>query len=73
MCNGLIYAILATDDPKEYPLANEGPMARPISKYSSNGGDCTITEDGSSMTVHNCDCSDPKNYNFEDEGRFMMI
>ena len=72
MCNSLIYAILANDDPKEYPLANDGPMGKPISKYSPDGGACTITEDGSSTTVQNCDCSNPKNYNFEDEGRFMI-
>ena len=72
MCNNVIYLILANDDPKEYPLAQDGPMANPISTYSSNGGACTITEDGSSMTLHNCDCSDPKNYNFYDQGRFKI-
>ena len=74
MCNNVIYAILANDDPKEYPLAKDGPMASPISTYSSNGSACTIGEPqhGSFMTVQYCDCSDPKNYNFEDEGRFMI-
>ena len=35
MCNSLIYAILANDDPHEYPLVQDGPLAKPISKYSS--------------------------------------
>jgi len=30
MCNNVIYAILANDDPYEYPLG--GPMSKPISK-----------------------------------------
>ena len=42
MCNNIIYSILANDDPKEYPLAEDGPMANPISTYSSNDGACTF-------------------------------
>ena len=38
--------------------------------YSYSGGWCTITEGYGSMTIQGCDCSDPKNYNFYDEGRF---
>ena len=72
MCNNIIYSILANDDPNAYPLAEDGPMANPISTYSSSGGACTITEDGSEMTISNCDCSDPKNYNFADKGRFKI-
>ena len=85
MCDSLIYSILANDDPKEYPLAKDGPMKYPISTYSSNSGACTYeatmtacyndecTESKLSMTQQDCDCSDPKNYNFEDEGRFMIL
>ena len=70
MCDAVIYRILANDDPKEYPLG--GPMSKPISAYSSEDGACTIIEYGYSQTVQNCDCSDPKNYNFYDEGRFKI-
>ena len=88
-CSNIIYAILANDDPNAYPLAEEGPMADPISTYSSNDGACTFdgimktcsssgggeetcTESTESVTQANCDCSDPENYNFEDEGRFKI-
>ena len=76
MCNMVIYMILANDDPYEYPLAKDPytPLADPISTYSSNGGVCTFTlpQYGWSETVQNCDCSDPKNYNFYDQGRFKI-
>ena len=43
ICNNVIYAILANDDPYEYPLAQDGPLAKPISKYSSIvSGYCTF-------------------------------
>ena len=35
MCNNVIYAILANYDPYEYPLTQDGPLAKPISNYSS--------------------------------------
>ena len=43
ICNNIIYAILANDDPYEYPLAQDGPFPKPISKYSSIvSGYCTF-------------------------------
>ena len=82
MCDNIIYAILANENPKEYPLAKDGPMGSPISTYSSKNGDCTYdatmtacsydecTESKLSITQPDCDCSDPKNYIFYDQGRF---
>ena len=70
MCSNTIYQILANDDPTEYTLS--GSPLKPIKSYSSSGGSCTVTESGGSMTISNCDCSDPKNYNFADEGRFKI-
>ena len=53
-----------------------------VSDYASRSGDCFITDQiqystlnstdthmNSTITV-NCDCSDPENYNFKDEGKF---
>ena len=53
-----------------------------VSNYASRSGDCFITEEvqtsvlysneyslGSTVTV-SCDCNDPENYNFKDEGKF---
>ena len=34
------------------------------------GDDCVIVETDGSVTYTNCDCSDPGNYDFYDEGRF---
>ena len=45
ICNNVIYAILANDDPNEYPLAQDKriPLSIPISKYSSIvSGYCTF-------------------------------
>ena len=64
MCDAVIYAILANEDPLEYPLR---PMSSPISDYSS-----AVTEYGFKQTLRNCDCSDPENYSFYDEGRFKI-
>ena len=69
MCDAVIYGILAGKDPKEYPVR---PGSSPITDYSSSGGSCTVTEDGSSMTLHTCDCSDPENYSFYNEGKFKI-
>ena len=50
ICNNVIYAILANDDPYEYPLAQDGPLAKPISKYYSIVPDhCTFD-----YTVETC-------------------
>ena len=70
-CHQIIYQILANDDPKEYPLGQDSGPIGP-EDYSSEDDTCTLTGDGSSMTVQMCDCSDPKNYNFEDKGRFKI-
>ena len=72
-CDAVIYAILANDDPKEYPLSKEpsSPLANPISTYSpALHGSCNTSRYG---TVPNCDCSDPENYSFYDEGRFKIL
>ena len=77
-CNEVIYQILAIDDPKEYPLSGVA-LLNPISTYSSKYGACTTTIVTDltgyrpySISTPNCDCSDPKNYNFADKGRFKM-
>ena len=55
ICNNVIYAILANDDPYEYPLTvqsltQDGPLAIPISKYYSTvPGYCTFD-----YTVETC-------------------
>ena len=69
MCDAVIYDILAKDDPNEYPLR---PGSSGISDYSSSGGTCTVTQYGSKLTLSDCDCSDPENYSFYDEGRFKI-
>ena len=71
MCNQAIYQILAGGDPNKYPLS--GPV-KPVKKgsYSSSGGNCKMTDGGMSITYSNCDCSDPENYDFVDEGRFKI-
>ena len=38
-------------------------------KGSMEGNDCSYM----SMTVYDCDCSDPENYNFRDEGKFLKV
>ena len=85
-CGGVIYSILAKDNPKEYPLPKEDQ----ISTYTFTNGTCTFdaitqnctqsgdgpeqcTESTESETVKNCDCSDPKKYNFRDKGRFKIL
>ena len=56
-----------------------------VSNYASRSGDCFITEQVQYSTLMNtysneysmdstvtvsCDCNDPENYNFKDEGKF---
>ena len=69
LCNKVVYYILANDNPEEYPLMDDD---KPTSTFSSKDGACTFTEDGMSVTVNDCDCSDPKKYNFYDKGRFKI-
>ena len=49
-----------------------------VSDYASRSGDCFITDQveysneysmNATVTVY-CDCNDPENYNFKDEGKF---
>ena len=87
-CGGVIYAILAIDNPEEYPLEEED---KPISitytftdgacTFDATGQNCTQSGDGPeqctestmSETIKNCDCSDPKKYDFQDKGRFKIL
>ena len=77
-CNQLLYGILSNENSKEYPLSN---ILGIVSDYSSSCGYCTIPQDlgthfsstERNFTYSNCDCSDPKNYNFKDEGRFEIF
>ena len=39
-------------------------------KGSNEGSSCKIEQEFGSVTYGNCDCSDPDNYSFYDEGRF---
>ena len=43
----------------------------PEQDYSSDGNDCTYLNGEDYVTVTDCDCSDPENYDFSDEGRFL--
>ena len=86
-CNVVIYSILAKDNPKEYPLPKEAkPISTytftngactydAITQYCTQSGDDPeqCTESVESETVENCDCSDPKKYNFQDKGRFKIL
>ena len=69
MCDAVIYAILAKDDPNEYPLR---PGSSPISEYYEWDGTCTVLKHGHYQKLSDCDCSDPENYSFYDEGRFKI-
>ena len=74
-CNKVNYAILANDNPIEYPLSSEIQPLKP-GDYSSKDGTCTINESYGDMIrekeVPMCDCSDPENYNFLNEGKFKI-
>ena len=71
MCHTTIYQILSKDNPTDYPKPTDGPGE--IGSYSSSGGSCTIGDEFGGMTIQNCDCSDPKKYDFYDEGRFSIF
>ena len=72
LCNSINYDMLSIEDPKTYPK----PLGESVGlKYSPDGGSCIFSEqDGDlesfSYTIQDCDCSDPKNYDFYDKGRF---
>ena len=72
MCNGVIYGVLSKENPSEYPVGNPNAPAMFTGDVtlSSSGGSCTVKEEFGEMTIPNCDCSDPKKYDFYDKGRF---
>ena len=65
------YELLSIEDPKKYPRDPEESLFQPDS-ITPNGGSCFVSEpdESDSYTVQDCDCSDPKNYDFYDKGRF---
>ena len=67
-CHGVIYEILAIEDPKKYPR----PMNTSVASFTPDGGSCIVSEPDKpdSFTIQDCDCNDPKNYDFYDKGRF---
>ena len=74
LCDFINYAMLSNEDPKKYP--NRMDPGESFS-YSGtpDGGSCIISDDeligdAYSFTLQDCDCSDPKNYDFYDKGRF---
>ena len=86
-CGVVIYSILAKDNPKEYPLPKEDQPISTYTftdgdcTYDETKQNCTQSGDGSekctestvSEIAENCDCSDPKKYNFQDKGRFKIL
>ena len=40
--------------------------------YSVEGNDCRYLDGVNYVTVTDCDCSDPDNYDFYDEGSFLI-
>ena len=82
-CNEANYAILAYGNPNEYPLSTGSPFySLKPGDFSSEDNSCTIGESSVSMSsssmssgpfiISMCDCSDPENYNFYDQGRFKI-
>ena len=69
-CHGVIYEILSIEDPKKYPR----PMNTSVQSITPDGGSCIVSEPDEpySFTIEDCDCSDPKNYDFYDKGRFSI-
>ena len=73
-CHGINYQILSSRYPNEYPEVTVDP--KDVSGYASRSRDCFVTDQLQVMnTVMNdilvtvsCDCNDPENYNFKDEG-----
>ena len=77
-CHGVNYGLLSLLYPNEYPVVMV--EQEDVSGYASRSGDCSgqiqysmngidTQMNSVSMTVH-CDCSDPENYKFKDEGKF---
>ena len=67
-CNQIHYPKIFFDDIEE-------PM---IVEYVTSGSACTVNirgpdgppEEANTITVNNCNCTDPDNFDFYDEGRF---
>ena len=66
-CNRANYEILSIEDPKKYPRPNTS-----VQPITPDGGSCIVSEpdEPDSLTIQDCDCNDPKNYDFYDKGRF---
>ena len=87
-CSAIIYFILANENPEEFPLPKEqNPISTytfangactfndTVSTCAQSGDDpeqCTELTVSETFTVENCDCSDPKKYNFQDKGRVKI-
>ena len=76
-CHRFNYEILSIEDPKKYPV----PMNTSVPSITPDGGSCIVIEPDDELsikynitiepyTIKDCDCSDPKNYDFYDKGRF---
>jgi len=74
-CKMAIYEILSIEDPKKYPR----PMNTSVPSITPDGGSCIVSEPDEpepynlvtiQIVIQYCDCSDPKNYDFYDEGKF---
>ena len=76
-CHGVNYGLLSLLYPNEYPVVMV--EQEDVSGYASRSGDCSglIQLKSRYHTMHSaitvpvhCDCSDPENYKFKDEGKF---
>ena len=70
VCDAINYAMLSNENPKKYPPMGPGESF----SYSGtqDGDSCIVSkpDEPGSFTVQDCDCSDPKNYDFYNKGRF---
>ena len=73
-CYLINYEFLSIEDPKTYPKPLEGFTLD--QKFSPDDDSCIVSGQGDlepfSFTIQDCDCSDPKNYDFYDKGRFKI-
>ena len=71
-CDMINYNMLSIEDPKKYPRPMDSGESL-LDSATPNGGSCIISEgepEPYSFTIQECDCSDPKNYDFYNKGRF---
>ena len=87
LCGFAIYSILAKDNPTKYPLSKKDQPISTYNftdgdcTYDETRKNCTQSGDGPEKctestvteTAKNCDCSDPKKYNFQDKGRVKIL